>query len=553
MNKPALFNKAKSLQALDSLIDRSLLPQGPVTNKVWDKEDEGSMLVFLTRDSKSPIGRLLDCIDEHPITVQGTKFASIASLWAFITYTTPEGASDDQLRSKYGVALMKYISDQRFQKRIKETADLNHQWSAIVAGIAAYITDNIENINTAITTHARDNKLSEDDVYDIEFVVPMSKSNLSRMYQEAINECWADIVDFIKASQVNEAKRRPTFTKRVKEGLKRFWKADGLEKARISCANAGVTEEWFSFQNFIKSVEGGKIEFHNNYSILSKLWGEGGATGLENLHQDFLLCAGLMKRHHPWLKYDFSAMENFPKQGEEDEATQAAEAEQTEGTEPEVSEQPTGNRKFSLADVSDLINSATYKDFIIGVHAGGGYDEDQQDVKLPEVSEQFTVRQWRTLRALVLFSLRSPRTHWYFAEDALELFNRVWYSEIMYFGASRTGYINVNVYGNRFIAFDEEVLEVGDILEMLSAEALKAPGSDSEEVKQRIADICTNRDAINAEKASSEVSDPVTFLTAIINSMIPLSLEKDLEYKPKQHFQKKDWNKSNNGKQHRRY
>lgn len=544
-NESALFSKkAKGFDALQTLIDRTLLPTAPVANRVWEKEDEGKDLVFMTSSSASPIGRLFDAVNNNVITVNGVKFSSLMSLWAYAVHTTSNGEVDDNLRTKYGSRLVKYITDNRGQNLV-ETTDLMHQWSIIVAGIATYITERAEDIKAAIDTHMEHHSMELEEVKNIEFVVPMSKSKFSRLYQEAVSYNWMNIVDYVYAVAAKEEKQTPAFSKRIQKWLHKFFKDEVLNKARVQNANAGVTDEWFTVKAFGDSIEGGKIVFHNHNSILSKLWIDGGTQALEQNYNDFLVAACMFRKHHAWQIFDFSQLQTLDNQRVLESAIQEGQAEQEETAKQYA--------KFTVADIAALIQSKEYKDFVFGVHSqvSQSSGNDLQPFKLPEISESFTEQHARVMRALCLFHKNNFKTRRFFDEDANKLLEGLWYSDIMFFATGPSGYVQPSVYGNRVPAFGNEVLTIGDITLMLTRSSMLTPGSE-DDVKSHIDTLAAGRDQANEIEEQQKLEnqppvDHVVVLEDIVNSMIPQKLEGALTYKPKT-FQKKEYgNKRNEG------
>ncbi len=552
----ALFTKkAKGFDALQNLIDRTLLPTAPVANRNWEKGDEHQTLVFLTNGSfadrgrinasASPIGRIFDAVDNNVIAVNGIKFSSMMSLWAYASHTTKNGEVDDNLRTKWGSRLVTYINDNR-NETITETADLMHQWSIIVAGIATYITERSDDIKTAIEQHMKNYDIGMDTVKQIEFVVPVSKSRFSRMYQEAMSYCWADIVDYVFAITQNEEKRGADFSTRVSKAMGKFYQDEVLEKARIQNANAGVDESWFTIEAFLRSIREEKIVFHNENSLLSKLWIDGGQTGLSGYYNDFLVAVGMFKKHHAWQMFDFSEIQALDNkyQLERVAAAQDVSVEKNERLWP---------AKFSMQDIADLIALPEYKDFVFGVHSQTSEPETLEPpvFKIPEITESFTERNARTLRALCLFRKGSFKTRVFFDEEANGLLDNLWHSDIMLFAAGPTGYIQTTIYGGRIASSGNEILTAIDIAKKAAAAAMQVPGSE-DVLKSEIDYLSNGRDQANdlewEQKMQENPSvDPVKVLDNIVNSMIPQDLEDALTYKPKT-FQKKEYSgKSKNG------
>lgn len=508
-------NKAKGLAAIDNIIDRTLLPKGPVINKVWETNDEDANLVFLQNKSSSPIGRLLDATDENPIIIDRAKFSSMASVWAYTTYQTRNNEADDQLRTRWGGRLLSYVADGRKERVLQETADIHHQWTAIVSALTKHVVSNIELFEKAINEHMRKHNVDIEAVKSIEFVVPMSRSKFSRMYEEVVNLIWANIVELVTAKQV---KKSEPFAQRVNRLVHAAIDPEQnlLAKSTAMAKQFSVDTSWMNSSNFSEFVKNGTAVYINEKALLTKLWAEKGVAGFVEHYGDFLLAAGMMRRHHGHMRYDF------------------------ETGKPAITEGKL--QKVSVQELKELVANPVYKNWLAEIHVysqtqsedSTNADREEVNYPMPVVSEEFTSRMWFTLRAVILFNAMNKKTRVFFDAESLVLLDNLHDSDIMVLAAGPFGTLPVSAYGQTLKTYQEEILAGDEVVSALASMVLNGDDKTADQINDVIHDIISKAVDIGWVSEEQEVgTDPIEKFLAVFSIMIPEHLEKDLEYRPK--------------------
>lgn len=505
--KPALFKgKATTLAALDNLIDRNLLPQGPVVNKVWDKNDEGSSLVFINKHSTSPVGRMLDASRECSIFIEDVRFSSIASVWAYISYQNKEGQADDQLRTRSGDSMFNYLTALRRNNILIENKDYNHQWTAITTAFVKYVVSNTEELSAAVESHKRHHKASKEDIERIEFIDPQGRSKFKTMYEEVVNLSWPIVVQYLEEVKNTSTKKTVSLDVRVKAILEKVKEENLIALAHEKCKEANVDDSWFSLESFVQSITSGHLKFHTEASVLTKLWAEKGSEGFNANHADFLLACGMARRHHPWVHFDFMS------------------------TAPQ--ELPT--EKIALNEIVELISNPVYKDFVIGLHSLPAFEDTTQSVVHPylQVSEEFSVRMWQTLRAVIFFNRTNPKTRFYFEEDALKLMDAVQSNDIMYAAAGPTGFMHPMMFGQTFKAVDDEIIKAQEIVSFIAKTVYNADDVDMENINKVVFEtIICEEDG----EQPIDFNKPAETISTILDIYMPSEILDSLSAKPKHH------------------
>jgi hypothetical protein len=511
--KPALFKgKATTLAALDNLIDRNLLPQGPIANKVWDKEDEGSSLVFVNKHSTSPIGRMFEASRECVIVIDGVRFSSIASVWAYVSYQTKDGQADDQLRTRSGDSLFNYLTALRRNNILIENKDYNHQWTAITTALVKYVVSNTEEATAAVESHKRHYKMAKEDIERIEFIDPQGRSKFKTMYEEVINLSWPIVVQYLEEAKITSVKKTTPLSTRMQSVLEKAYEEDMIVLSQKQCVAANVDDSWFTLEAFIESINSGQLKFHTESSVLTKLWAEKGVEGFDSNHADFLLACGMARRHHPWVHFDFmtTAPQELP------------------------------SEKITLNEIVELISNPVYKDFVIGLHSLPAFEENAQSVTHPylQVSEEFNVRMWQALRAVIFFNRTNPKTRFYFEEDALKLMDAVQNNDIMYAAAGPTGFMLPVMFGQSFKAVDEEIIKAQEIVSFIAKAVYKSADVSLEVISREVFEVIIQE----TDEQPTDFNKPAETISTILDIYMPSEILESLTAKPKYHNNSNGYN-----------